>query len=103
MQITVPQMALTALVLSFCAASTMAMAEIHRCKDESGQTVMSDRPCGAAYSGPALQSSGIGNGADRLAVPEMHRMRADAAGQYDFIPDRSAHSADRHSEKQALK
>lgn len=102
MQITVSQLALSAFVLSFCAASTMAMAEIHRCKDESGQTVMSDRPCGAAYAGPALQSTS-GHGADRLAVPDMHRLRdGGAGGQYDFIPDRSSH-ADRHSEKQALK
>lgn len=80
----------------------MASAEIHRCKDERGQTVLSDRPCGSAFSGPTLQSNTLGSGADRLAVPQMHGAHArEVSGQYDFIS--ASRSGERYSEKQASK
>lgn len=102
MQFQVSHLARTIVVLGLCAASAMASAEIHRCKDEHGQTVLSDRPCGAAFSGQPLQSATLGGGADRLAAPDMHAVRVrDAGGQYDFIPP--ARPSERHSERQALK
>jgi len=80
----------------------MASAEIHRCKDERGQTVLSDRPCGSAFSGQPLQSNTPGSGADRLAAPQMHSARArDGGGQYDFIAD--SRPSERFAERQALK
>ncbi|HET7837542.1 MAG TPA: DUF4124 domain-containing protein [Variovorax sp.] len=92
----------TIAVWSLCAASTMAAAEIHRCKDERGQTVLSDRPCGSAFSGQPLQSNTLGSGADRLAAPQMHSVRArEGGGQYDFIAD--SRTGERVSEKQSLK
>ncbi|MGO4394201.1 DUF4124 domain-containing protein [Variovorax sp. M-6] len=98
----VQHVARTIVVFSICAASAVASAEIHRCKDERGQTVLSDRPCGSAFSGQPLQSGAHGSGADRLAVPDMHTVRVrGGGGQYDFIP---AHrSIERRSEKQALR
>ena len=87
---------------SLCAASAIASAEVHRCKDERGQTVISDRPCGSAFSGPALQSNTLGSAADRLAVPPMHGARArEGSGQYDFIP--TSRPGERYTERQALK
>ena len=92
----------TIVLLSLCAASAMASAQVHRCKDERGQTVLSDRPCGSAFSGPTLQSSALGSGADRLAAPQMHSARVrEGGGQYDFIP--ASRPAERFTEKQALK
>ena len=92
----------TIVLTSLCVASAMASAEIHRCKDERGQTVLSDRPCGSAFSGPGLQSGTLGAGADRLAAPQMHSVRArEGGGQYDFIP--TSRPGERYAEKQASK
>lgn len=102
MQLPVLRLSRTIAVLSLCAASAMASAEIHRCKDERGQTVLSDRPCGSAYSGQSLQSNAVGSAADRLAVPQMHALRArEGSGQYDFIP--ASRSSERYAEKPVLK
>lgn len=98
----VQHVARTIVVFSICAASAMASAEIHRCKDDRGQTVLSDRPCGAAFSGQALQSTAFGGGADRIAAPSMPGMRTrEAGGSYDFIPVHRP--GERRSEKQALR
>lgn len=81
------------LVVAVGLASLAASAQIHRCKDDKGQTIISDRPC--ATGDAAAQQEGqrsTGSGAvDRLAAPQMvsARMR-DMSGQYDFIPDRGA-------------
>jgi hypothetical protein len=87
---------------SLCAASTLAAAEIHRCKDERGQTILSDRPCGSTFSGQPLQSSTPGSGVDRLAAPQMHSARArEVGGQYEFIS--ASRPGERATEKQALR
>lgn len=98
----IPRLARTIALLSLCAASAVASAEIHRCKDERGQTVLSDRPCGAAFTDQTLKSSALGDVADRLAAPQMHGVRArEGGGQYDFIPP--SRPSERYSERQALK
>lgn len=98
----VPHLARTIVVLGLCAASAIASAEIHRCKDEHGQTELSDRPCGAASSGQPLQPAALGGGAERLTVPDMHPLRVrDAGGQYEFMAP--ARPSERHLERQALK
>ena len=81
----------------------MAAAEIHRCKDERGQTVLSDRPCGSTFSGQPLQSNTLGSGVDRLAAPQMHsgRAREVGGGQYEFIS--ASRPGERATEKQALR
>ena len=81
----------TVLVLALGAASFAASAQIHRCKDEKGQTILSDRPC-ATPEAAAQQDSGRNVGAlDRIAAPQMVSARVrDQSAQYDFIPDRSA-------------
>lgn len=79
------------LVLALGAASFVASAQIHRCKDDKGQTTLSDRPCATADA-DAGPEAGRGAGAvDRIAAPQMisARMR-DMSAQYDFIPDRAA-------------
>ena len=88
------------LLTSLCAASAMASAEIHRCKDEQGQTVLSDRPCGASTSVAPLESTKVGSTVDRLAAPDMHASHPQDGSQYDFIREngRSEHRSD----KQAL-
>lgn len=97
-----PQLSRSIVLLSLCAASAMASAEIHRCKDDRGQTVLSDRPCGSAFSGQTLQSNTLGSVADRLTVPQMASARArEGSGQYDFIS--ASRSSERYSEKQASK
>ena len=81
----------TVLVLAIGAASFAASAQIHRCKDDKGQTVLSDRP-GPKPAAAAQQEAGRKAGAvDRIAAPQMisARMR-DMSAQYDFIPDRAA-------------
>jgi len=81
-------------------ASLSATAEIHRCKNEHGQTTLSDRPCGADNAAAADgRRSGAGVVADRIAAPQMVSARLrDGAGQYDFIPDRAAQPAARHQQ-----
>jgi hypothetical protein len=92
----------TILVCGLCAASTMAAAEIHRCKDERGQTVLSDRPCGSTFSGQPLQSNTTGGGVDRLAAPQMPSARArEGGGQYEFIS--ASRPGERGTERQALR
>ncbi|MBS0343698.1 MAG: DUF4124 domain-containing protein [Proteobacteria bacterium] len=80
------------LVVALAAASFAASAQIHRCKDDKGQTILSDRPCATADAAAQQQSDSRASGAvDRLAAPQMvsARMR-DMSGQYDFIPDQTA-------------
>ena len=92
----------TIALASLCVVSAAASAEIHRCKDERGQTVLSDRPCGSAFSGQTLKSGALGDGADHVAAPQMHSVRTrEGSGQYDFIPP--SRPSERFSEKQALK
>ena len=82
------------LVVAIACASFAASAQIHRCKDDKGQTILSDRPCATADAA-AQQEGGKNSGAvDRLAVPQMisARMR-DMSSQYDFIPDRAGRPA----------
>ncbi|MDM0045453.1 DUF4124 domain-containing protein [Variovorax dokdonensis] len=75
------------LVLS--GASLGVAAQIHRCKDESGQLVISDRPCEA---NPSMQGSQQGSSdavASRIAAPQMAAVRLrDADAAYAFIPER---------------
>ena len=80
------------LIVALGAASLAASAQIHRCKDERGQTILSDRPCAANPAAQQDVPKGPAGGAlDRIAAPQMvsARMR-DSAAQYDFIPDRGA-------------
>ncbi len=91
----------TLLVTSLCAASAMASAEIHRCKDDQGQTVLSDRPCGASTSVAPLESTKVGSTVDRLSAPDMHASHPQDGSQYDFIREQNGRS-DRRSDKQAL-
>ncbi|MDM0113601.1 DUF4124 domain-containing protein [Variovorax sp. J22R133] len=84
------------LVLTLAAASVAASAEIHRCKDDSGQTVLSDRPCGADNAAQDARRAPVGVVADRIAAPEMVSTRTrDLSGQYEFIAERGAKSAAR--------
>ena len=85
----------TVLVIALGVASFAASAQIHRCKDDKGQTILSDRPCATADAAAQQPSSGNGVGAvDRIAAPQMinARMR-DMSAQYDFIPDRATRSS----------
>ncbi|SEA79412.1 DUF4124 domain-containing protein [Variovorax sp. YR216] len=89
-----------ALVVAIGITSISASAEIHRCKDDKGQTVLSDRPCGAAFTGDTLRSSSPGNGADRLTATEMRTGRTgDAAAQYSFMADHASRSSRKPSER----
>lgn len=84
-----------ALVLALGASSIVASAQIHRCKDDKGQTILSDRPCATADAVAQQSSTGGNMGAvDRIAAPQMinARMR-DMSAQYDFIPDQAARAA----------
>ena len=89
-----------ALVLvSLAAASLAATAQIHRCKDENGQTVISDRPCGADTLAQEGRRASTGTAADRIAAPQMASARArELAARYDFIPDRASAPAVRGSQ-----
>jgi len=82
----------TVLVIALGVASFAASAQIHRCKDEKGQTILSDRPCATADAA-AQQSGGSAGAVDRIAAPQMvnARMR-DMSAQYDFIPERATRS-----------
>ncbi len=82
----------SALVIALGAASLAASAQIHRCKDEKGQTVLSDRPCAVSTEAQQDAPKGMGGGAvDRIAAPQMASARLrDMSAQYDFIPDRGA-------------
>lgn len=82
------------LVVAIACASFAASAQIHRCKDDKGQTILSDRPCATADAAAQQEGSRNTSAVDRLAAPEMvsARMR-DMSGQYDFIPDRTARPA----------
>ena len=87
----------SALVIALGAASLAASAQIHRCKDEKGQTVLSDRPCTVSTEAQQAAPKGTAGGAvDRIAAPQMvsARMR-DMSAQYDFIPDRAVRQAPR--------
>ncbi|MBO9513873.1 MAG: DUF4124 domain-containing protein [Variovorax sp.] len=89
-----------ALVLAMGIMSVSAGAEIHRCKDDKGQTVLSDRPCGAAFSGDTLRSNAPGSGADRVAAAEMRTGRSgDAASRYSFMADHASRVSRKASEK----
>ncbi|SFM21237.1 DUF4124 domain-containing protein [Variovorax sp. OV329] len=83
-----------ALVLALGAASFVASAQIHRCKDDKGQTILSDRPCATADAAVQQGSSGSNAGAvDRIAAPQMVNVRMrDMSAQYDFIPDQATRS-----------
>ena len=86
-----------ALVIALGAASLAASAQIHRCKDEKGQTILSDRPCTVSTEAQQAAPKGTAGGAvDRIAAPQMvsARMR-DMSAQYDFIPDRAVRQAPR--------
>jgi hypothetical protein len=94
MSLTVSHLPRTILVLGICAASAMASAEIHRCKDENGRTVLTDRPCGAASAGPTPQSA-LGTGIDRIDAPEMNGGRSrDSGAQYEILQVRSTRGTD---------
>jgi len=95
------QHVLRAVVLvSVGVTSFAASAEIHRCKDERGQTTLSDRPCGAAFSGDPLHSSAQGSGADRISAAEMRSARSqDADSQYSYIAERAERSARRQGNR----
>jgi hypothetical protein len=89
-----------AVVLAMGAIGASASAEIHRCKDDRGQTVLSDRPCGAVYVGDPLRSNALGTGADKVAAGEMRTGQSkDLSAQYSFIADRTSHSARRSSDR----
>src|SRR5690242_12695700 len=89
-----------ALLTAMSIAFVPAAAEIHRCKDDKGQTVLSDRPCGAAFVGDSLRSSTPGTGADRVSAAEMRTGRTgDAAAQYSLIADHASRSSRRASDK----
>lgn len=89
-----------AIVLAMGITSASAFAEIHRCKDDKGQTVLSDRPCGAAYNGDHLRSTALGTGADRVAAAEMRTGRSsDVAAQYSLVADHASRPARRPSAK----
>ncbi|MDM0012489.1 DUF4124 domain-containing protein [Variovorax sp. J22P168] len=92
-------------LLSLGVTSLMANAEIRRCKDENGQTVISDRPCGAAFQGQGPQRDASGVAAvDRMAVPDMRVGSArQGSGQYDFIPGRDSRSVQRISDNSATR
>ena len=80
--------------------SFAASAEVHRCKDERGQTTLSDRPCGAAFAGDPLHSSAQGSGADRISAAEMRSGRSqDAESQYSYIAEHAERSARRPTNK----
>jgi hypothetical protein len=88
------------LALALGITSVSALAEIHRCKDDKGQTVLSDRPCGAAFNGDPLRSSAPGNGADRVTAAEMRTGRTgDAAAQYSVMADLASRSSRKPSER----
>ena len=89
-----------ALVIAMGIASISASAEIHRCKDDKGQTVLSDRPCGAAFTGDTLRSSSLGTGADRVTAAEMRTGRTgDVAAQYSFMADHASRSSRKPSDR----
>ena len=89
-------------VLVLCSWATLAAAEIHRCKEANGQVVISDRPCGASFDGPPMQSTSAGTTVDRIAAPQMYGSRPPEEGRYDFIPDRNGHNADARSDKASM-
>ncbi|MBS0451135.1 MAG: DUF4124 domain-containing protein [Proteobacteria bacterium] len=79
------------LVVALAAASFAASAQIHRCKDDKGQTILSDRPCATADAIAQQEGSRNSGAVDRLAAPQMVNARTrDMSGQYEFIPDRAA-------------
>jgi hypothetical protein len=79
------------LTLALATASLAVSAQIHRCKDEHGQTVLSDRPCGADAARQDAPKGATGGASDRISAPQMVSVRMrDTAGQYDFISDRGA-------------
>jgi len=89
-----------ALVIALGITSISASAEIHRCKDDKGQTVLSDRPCGAAFTGDTLRSSSLGTGADRVSAAEMRTGRTgDPAAQYSFMAEHASRSSRKTSER----
>jgi len=94
----VSQLARTIVLVGLCAASAIASAEIHRCKDENGKTVLSDRPCGAATAGASGMANNVGSGLDRLNVRDMNSARETSA-QYEILSVRSTRS-DRMTETQ---
>jgi hypothetical protein len=82
------------LLCSLAAASFAAAAQIHRCKDENGQTVISDRPCTADNSAQEARRAPAGSAVDRIAAPQMASARArELAARYDFIPERAGQPA----------
>ena len=84
-----------ALIGALGAASFAASAQIHRCKDDKGQIILSDRPCATADAAAQQEASRhAGAAVDRIAAPEMvsARMR-DMSSQYEFIPDRASRPA----------
>lgn len=82
--------------------SAVASADIHRCKGGDGRTLISDRPCDAAFAAPTLQSAAVGSVTDRIAAPDMRLRQSGGEGGYDFIPDRNGRGADQRGDKQAL-
>ncbi|HEX3141610.1 MAG TPA: DUF4124 domain-containing protein, partial [Rhizobacter sp.] len=92
------------LVLILAASSAVASAEIHRCKDDSGQTVLSDRPCGADNAAQDAHKRSVGVVADRIAAPEMVSARTrELASQYEFISERGGRASGRSVESQGAK
>jgi hypothetical protein len=94
----VSHLARTIFMIGLCAATAMASAEIHRCKDDSGKTVLSDRPCGAASSGQSGQTS-VGSGLDRINARDMQGGR-DNSAQYEILSVRSSGRNERGAETQ---
>lgn len=98
-----PQMTVTLRSLSFRAVALLvlggfslgAAAQIHRCKDESGQLVISDRPCEA---NPSMQGARQGSAdatGHRIAAPQMANVRlreSESEAAYAFIPERAVRS-----------
>ncbi|MDL9999866.1 DUF4124 domain-containing protein [Variovorax sp. J22P240] len=102
MPLPIPRLAKTITVLIIAAASAATSAEVHRCKDEKGQTTLSDRPCGAAFSGQYLNSTT--SGTDRIAAPAMVRAQTrDLASQYGFVGELATRARSKTSSNQAQK
>lgn len=82
------------IVVAIACASFAASAQIHRCKDDKGQTILSDRPCATADATAQQEGSRNSSAVDRLAAPEMISARLrDTSSHYEFIPDRTARPA----------
>ncbi|HYP84541.1 DUF4124 domain-containing protein [Variovorax sp.] len=93
---------LHAAMLLFAGLALDAHAQIHRCKDENGQTVISDRPCEGNAPGLEPRQGSADRVAARIAAPDMISIRAgQSEAAYAFIPERDPQSA--HRDRPATK